>query len=69
MKINSKKIKADVMAAEDRGESIAIMEPLLVRASSGRRETLADLALELAAVSTGLRRSLPDGANNGFLRR
>jgi Fic family protein len=61
MKINSKKFKADVMAAEDRGESIAIMEPLLVRASSGRHETLADLALELTAVSTGLRRSLPDG--------
>lgn len=53
--------KEDKKAAEDRGETVALMEPMLVRASAKDREELADLALELAARSTGLRRSLPEG--------
>jgi Fic family protein len=54
-------IKADISAAEDRGESVTMMEPLLVRESGRLREALADLAVELTAASTGLRRSLPEG--------
>ncbi len=49
------------VAAEDRGESIGLMEPLLIQDSSSRRAGLTDLALELAAATAGLRRSLPPG--------
>lgn len=45
----------------DRNELVSAMEPLLIRESASARSELADLALELAAKSTGLRRSLPDG--------
>lgn len=48
-------------AAEDRGESIGLMEPLLIQDSSTRRAGLNDLAVELAAATAGLRRSLPPG--------
>lgn len=48
-------------APEDRGESIGLMEPLLIQDSSTRRAGLTDLALELAAATAGLRRSLPPG--------
>lgn len=54
-------IEADISAAEDRGESVTMMEPLLVRESGRQREALADLSVELTAASTGLRRSLPEG--------
>lgn len=47
--------------AEDRGEAVTLMEPMLVRESAKDREDLADLALDLTARSTGLRRSLPGG--------
>ena len=49
------------MALVDRGEAVTLMEPLLVRESGRQREALADLAIELTAASTGLRRSLPEG--------
>ncbi len=45
----------------DRGESTGLMDPVLITASARRRGVLADLALDLAARSTGLRRSLPPG--------
>ena len=64
MKKNKPDSKADIDAAEtnvDRGETVTMMEPLLVRESARHREKLADLALDLTAASTGLRRSLPDG--------
>src|SRR3569832_924760 len=48
--------KADFKAVEDRGESIGLMEPLLIGADSRHRVVLTDLALE----SAGFRRSLPD---------
>lgn len=48
-------------AMEDRGESIGLMEPLLVTESSKHRTGLTDLAVELAARSAGFRRSLPVG--------
>src|SRR5271163_46827 len=53
-------IKADIKAVSDRGESIALMEPLLIGESSKQRGALNDLALELAQKSAGFRRSLPE---------
>src|SRR3954465_6344922 len=52
-------IKADIEPTEDRGESIGLMEPLLIGESSRYRTALTDLALELAQMSAGFRRSLP----------
>ena len=48
---------------EDRGESISRMEPLLIAEGSGHRAGLTDLAIELAARSAGLSRSLPSGVH------
>lgn len=50
--------KAD---AEDRGETIGLLEPMLVSENSKHRTALTDLAIELASRSAGFRRSLPDG--------
>ena len=47
--------------AVDRGESVGLMEPLLIAESSRHRAVLTDLALELAQRSAGFRRSLPEG--------
>ena len=47
--------------SEDRGESISMMEPLLVPEGSRHRAELTDLAIDLAARSAGFRRSLPAG--------
>ena len=55
-----KDIKADIKAAKTRGESIGLMEPLLIGDGSRHRPELTDLALDLAAKSAGLRRSLPE---------
>ena len=46
---------------EDRGEGISRMEPLLIAERSRHRAGLTDLAVELAARSAGLSRSLPPG--------
>ena len=57
--------KADMKPAsrpvDDRGESIARMEPMLIGEGSRRRADLTDLAFELATKSAGFHRSLPDG--------
>ncbi len=53
-------IKADIKAVRDRGESIGLMEPLLIGEGSKHRAGLTDLALDLAAKSAGFRRSLPE---------
>jgi Fic family protein len=53
-------IEADILATRDRGESTALMEPLLIGETSRHRSTLTDLALELAQRAAGFRRSLPD---------
>lgn len=50
--------KADIKTvmegqAEDRGEALALMDPLLVTESSRHRTALTDLALELAQGATG----------------
>src|SRR3984957_7071055 len=52
-------IKPDLKPASDRGESISLMEPLLIGESSKHRGALNDLALELAQKSAGFRHSLP----------
>jgi Fic family protein len=56
---NEPDIEADIKAAEDRGEDVSRMEPLLIGGDSRHRRELTDLALELAAKSAGFRRSLP----------
>jgi Fic family protein len=51
-------IEADI-EAEDRGETVPLMEPLLIGQDSRHREGLTDLALSLIQKSAGFRRSLP----------
>jgi hypothetical protein len=53
-------MEADIKAAEDRGEPISLMEPLLIGEGSRHRAILTDLALELAQRSAGFRHSLPE---------
>lgn len=53
-------IKADIKAANDRGEVVSAMEPLVLSEGSPQRPALTDLALELAQKSSGFRRSLPE---------
>lgn len=55
-------MKADISESEDRGELTVVMEPLLVSEDSPHRPSQIELAVELAAKSAGLRRSLPEGA-------
>jgi Fic family protein len=52
--------KPDKEAAKDRGESIGLMEPLVIGEDSAHRAGLTDLALELAQKSAGFKRSLPE---------
>ena len=47
-------------AVKDRGESITLMEPMVISDGSRHRATLTDLALDLAQKSAGFRRSLPE---------
>jgi Fic family protein len=61
MSNNKPDIIADKNAVEDRKEAVTAMEPLLIPEGGKLRGELADLALELTARSTGLRRSLPEG--------
>lgn len=51
-------MKADIIAP-DRGEVVAIMEPLLLGQGSRHRGPVTDLALDLTHKSAGFRRSLP----------
>ena len=53
--------KTDAKQAPDGGELVSLMEPMKISESSRHRRDLADLAIELAAHSTGFRRSLPEG--------
>jgi Fic family protein len=57
-------INADINPALDRGESIGLMEPMLVPDGSPHKARLDDLAVELASRSAGFRRSLPEGVLN-----
>ena len=51
-------MKADIKTI-DRGEPVSTMEPLLLGDGSRPRGALTDLALDLAQISAGFRRSLP----------
>ncbi len=55
------KTRTEKPDVEDRGESIGLMEPLLVGESSKHRAALNDLTVELASRAAGFRRSLPAG--------
>ena len=57
---------ADTVAATDRGESLAMMEPMLIGEGSRHRGVLTDLAVDLAARSAGFRRSLPEGVRTAL---
>lgn len=46
-------------AAEDRGEAISLMEPLVLSEGSRHRPALTDIAVELAQRAAGFRHSLP----------
>lgn len=46
---------------KDRGETLGLMEPLVLSQGSRHRPALSDLAIELATRSAGFRRSLQDG--------
>src|ERR1700686_915193 len=59
MKQKQPNMEPDIKSAEDLGETISLMEPLLVGETSPHRPGLTDLALELAQKSAGLRHSLP----------
>ena len=52
-------IEADMDADLGRGEAPSMMEPLRISNTSKYYTALADLAVELSAKSTGLKRSLP----------
>ena len=54
-------IKADTVEGFDRGEDIAVMEPLQIGDGSPHQGALIELAVDLAAKSAGFQRSLPDG--------
>jgi len=51
-------MKTDIEAA-DRGETVSLMEPLLIADDSQHRGALTDLAFDLTQKSAGFRRSLP----------
>lgn len=55
------KTSANSAALIDRGETVGLMEPLVLSQGSPHRPVLSDLAIELATASAGFRRSLPDG--------
>lgn len=52
-------VKADTEEVADRGETVSLMEPLLIGDAARHRPPLTDLALELGQKSAGFRRSLP----------
>lgn len=54
-------MKADVQPVVDRGELVPRMEPMLLGATAVHRALSHDLAVEVAAASSGFRRSLPPG--------
>src|SRR5437870_10178487 len=53
--------QTDISSVSDRGETLGLMEPLLIGSGSRHWGALTDVAIELAAKSAGFRRSLPEG--------
>ncbi|CAI2717527.1 Fic family protein [Nitrospina watsonii] len=54
-------MKPDKKTAQDRGETLGLMEPLTISQGSRHRSQLMDIAMDLASKSSGFRRSLPPG--------
>lgn len=61
MPTNESDAQPDFLPVSDRGESISMMEPLLLSSESKWRGQLTDLAFELTAKSAALENSLPHG--------
>ena len=59
-------MEADISAAADGGEAVALMEPMVIAEGSRHRGALTDLAVEVAARSAGLHRSLPSGVRTAL---
>ncbi|MEO6162596.1 MAG: Fic family protein, partial [Candidatus Binatia bacterium] len=59
-------MEADISAVTDGGESVALMEPMVIAEGSRHRGNLSDFAVEVAARSAGFRRSLPDGVRTAL---
>jgi Fic family protein len=59
-------MEADIRPVSDRGENTARMEPLLIGETSRHRAELTDIAVDLAALSAGFRRSLPEGVRTAL---
>ena len=59
-------MEADISAATDGGEAVALMEPMVIAEGSRHRGDLTDLAVEVAARSAGFRRSLPSGVRTAL---
>jgi Fic family protein len=59
MKYKKTDIEADILPDIDRGESISMMDPLLLSEGSRHRQKLTDLAMKLVSKSAGFKRSLP----------
>jgi len=58
--------KAATPASEDRGESTALMEPMLIGETSQHRAELNDLVVDLTSAAAGFRRSLPAGVHDAL---
>ena len=61
-------MEADQGQIEDRGESIRLMEPLLLSQDSKCRPELMDIAMDLASKSSGFRRSLAPGIHEALAK-
>ncbi len=59
MKNKKPDITSDISKVADRGEAIALIEPLIISESAPARSELIDLVLTLVSKSAGLARSLP----------
>lgn len=59
-------MEADISAVTDGGETVALMEPMVIAEGSRHRGDLTDFAVEVAARSAGFRRSLPDGVRTAL---
>jgi hypothetical protein len=59
-------LKPDKKADKDLGESVSVLEPMLLEQTSRHRGQLTDLALELAQRSSGFRHSLPRSLLSSF---
>lgn len=54
-------MQTDISAVIDRGESVALMEPLRLAEGSPHRVELTEFVVDLTGRSAGIRRSLPEG--------